>query len=86
LQARLIAGRVYTAADDSSKPRVAVINQALAKCFFPRGEDPVGRTVGDAELSPKSLAQISGVVDDVRARRLGGTARARFLLPVQARH
>jgi hypothetical protein len=55
LQGRLIAGRFYTAADDSSKPRGAVINQALAKRFFP-GEDHVGRTVGDAELSPKSLA------------------------------
>ena len=65
LQARLIAGRFYTEADDSSKPRVAVINRALAKRFFP-GEDPVGRTIGDAELSPKSLAQVIGVVDDVR--------------------
>ena len=65
LQARLIAGRFYTEADDSSKPRVAVINQALAKQFFP-GEDPVGRTIGDAELSPKSRAQVIGVVNDVR--------------------
>ena len=65
LQARLAAGRFYTQADDSSKPRVAVINRALAKRFFP-GEDPVGRTIGDAELSPKSLAQVIGVVDDVR--------------------
>ncbi|MEO8659542.1 MAG: ABC transporter permease [Bryobacteraceae bacterium] len=65
LQARLIAGRFYTEADDSSKPRVAVVNRALAKLYFP-GEDPVGRTIGDAELSPKSLAQVIGVVDDVR--------------------
>ena len=65
LQARLIAGRFYTEADDRSKPRVVVINRALAKQFFP-GEDPVGRTIGDAELSPKSLAQVIGVVDDVR--------------------
>jgi predicted permease len=65
LQARLIAGRSYTEADDGSKPRVVVINQALARQFFP-GEDPVGRTIGDAELAPKSFAQIIGVVDDVR--------------------
>ncbi len=65
LQARLIAGRFYTEADDSSKARVVVINRALAKWFFP-GEDPVGRTIGDAELSPNSLAQVVGVVDDVR--------------------
>ncbi len=65
LQARLIAGRSYTEADDRSKPRVAVINRAMAKRFFP-GEDPVGRTIGDAELSPKSLTQVIGVVDDIR--------------------
>ena len=44
---------------------MAVINRALAKQFFP-GEDPVGRMIGDAELSPKSLVQIVGVVNDVR--------------------
>jgi macrolide transport system ATP-binding/permease protein len=65
LQAKLIAGRFYTEADDSSKPRVAVINRVLAERFFP-GEDPVGRMIGDAELSPKSLARVIGVVDDVR--------------------
>lgn len=65
LQAKLISGRFYTEADDRSKPRVAVINRALANRFFP-GEDPVGRTIGDAALSPKSLAQVIGVVEDVR--------------------
>jgi predicted permease len=65
LQARLIAGRFYTEADDALKPRIAVINRALVKNFFP-GEDPVGRMIGDAELSTKSLAQIIGVVDNVR--------------------
>ena len=65
LQARLIDGRFFTEADDGSKPRVAVINRALARRFFP-GEDPVGRTIGDAGLSPQSRAQVIGVVDDVR--------------------
>jgi predicted permease len=65
LGARLIAGRFYTGADDSSKPRVVVINRALSKRFFP-DEDPVGRTVGDADLSGDSLAQVIGVVDDIR--------------------
>ena len=65
LQAKLIEGRFYAEADDGSKPRVAVINRALARRFFP-GEDAVGRTIGDAELSPQSRAQVIGVVDDVR--------------------
>jgi predicted permease len=65
LHARLIAGRFYTAADDSSKPRVVVVNRESARRFFP-GEDPVGRTIGDEQLSPASLARVIGVVDDVR--------------------
>lgn len=65
LRARLIAGRFFTEADDRSKPRVVVINQALAKRYF-AGEDPVGRTIGDSELSPNSLAQVVGVVADIR--------------------
>jgi len=65
LRTRLISGRFYTEADDTSRPRVVVINQTMAKRFFP-GEDPVGRTIGDPELSPNSRAQIVGVVDDIR--------------------
>jgi ABC-type antimicrobial peptide transport system permease subunit len=42
-----------------------IINRTLATRFF-AGEDPIGKTIGDANLSPKSLAQIVGVVDDIR--------------------
>ena len=52
IQARLIAGTFSTEADDSSKPRVVVINRALAARYFP-GENPVGRTIGDAVLAPQ---------------------------------
>uniref|UniRef100_Q023X4 Permease n=1 Tax=Solibacter usitatus (strain Ellin6076) TaxID=234267 RepID=Q023X4_SOLUE len=82
LQARLLEGRFYTEADDSSKPRVAVINQALAKQFFPR-EDPVGRTLGDPELSPKSFVQVIGVVDDVREGDLVEPLVPALYLPFQ---
>jgi hypothetical protein len=40
-------------------------HQALAKKYF-AGEDPVGQKIGDTELSPKSLKEIIGVVDDIR--------------------
>jgi ABC-type antimicrobial peptide transport system permease subunit len=44
---------------------VTVINKALARLYFP-GEDPVGKKFGDTELTPKSLREIVGVVDDVK--------------------
>ncbi len=65
LQTRLQRGRFFTEADDASKPNVAIINQALAKQYFP-GEDPVGKMMGDTDLSAKSLARIVGVVDDIK--------------------
>jgi hypothetical protein len=42
LKARLLRGRFFTDADDSSRPGVAVINQALTQKYFP-GEDPIGQ-------------------------------------------
>jgi macrolide transport system ATP-binding/permease protein len=65
LGAKMLRGRYFSDADDDSKPKVMIINQALAKKYFP-GEDPVGKQIGDLELTPKSLRQIVGVVDDIR--------------------
>jgi macrolide transport system ATP-binding/permease protein len=69
LRARLLRGRFFTDADDSSKRRVLVINEALARKYF-AGEDPVGRKIGDIVLSPESLYEIVGVVDDIREATL----------------
>ena len=41
----LVAGRVFTEADDAGSPRVTIINQYLARQLFP-GRDPLGQ--GDA--------------------------------------
>jgi len=65
LQAKLLRGRYFTDAEDPSKPLVVIINQTLAKKYFP-GEDPVGKRIGDTELTPKSIKEIIGVVDDVK--------------------
>ena len=65
LHARLLRGRYFSNAEDETKPRVVIINQVLARNYFP-GQDPIGQRIGDTELSPKSIRQIIGVVDDVR--------------------
>ena len=65
IRARLLRGRYFTEAEDASKPRVVIINQALAQKYFP-GEDPIGKKIGDIELSPKSICEVVGVVDNVR--------------------
>jgi predicted permease len=65
LQATLLRGRFFTDAEDASKPQVAIINEALAKQYF-LGEDPIGKKVGDSDLSEKSLREIVGVVENVK--------------------
>ena len=65
LRAKLLRGRFFTDADDASKPRVVIINRTFERKYFP-GEDPIGKTIGDNTLSPRSLMQVVGVVDDVR--------------------
>ena len=44
---------------------MVVINRALAKKYFPE-EDPIGKKIGDTDLSPKSLTEIIGIVEDVK--------------------
>jgi macrolide transport system ATP-binding/permease protein len=65
LRAKLLRGRYFTDAEDASKPLVVIINQALARKYFP-GEDPIGKRLGDTDLSPKSVAEIIGIVEDVK--------------------
>jgi macrolide transport system ATP-binding/permease protein len=65
LRAKLARGRLFTDADDASRAGVAVINQALARRFFP-GEDPVGQSIADDEGGRPCTWEIVGIVDDVR--------------------
>jgi macrolide transport system ATP-binding/permease protein len=65
IQARLLRGRYFSDTEELSKLNVVIINQALAKQYFP-GEDPIGKVIGDTELSQKSLAQVIGIVDDIK--------------------
>jgi ABC-type antimicrobial peptide transport system permease subunit len=44
---------------------VVIINRTFARKFFPN-EDPIGRQIGDPQLSPASIKQIVGVVEDFR--------------------
>jgi predicted permease len=69
LKARLIEGRMFTNTDDMKHPQVIVINQTLARKYFP-GQDPVGKMIGDIKLSPDSMRQVVGVIADIRENAL----------------
>jgi macrolide transport system ATP-binding/permease protein len=80
LQTKLVRGRFFTEADDVTKPKVVVINRALADFYFP-GEDPLGRQIGDTTLSPKSLMEIVGIVDNLREGALDSEIRPAMYTP-----
>lgn len=65
LQAKLLRGRYFTENDDGSRPPVVLINQKLASKYLP-GEDPIGKKIGDNELTPKSIAEVVGIIEDVK--------------------
>jgi macrolide transport system ATP-binding/permease protein len=63
LQAPMLRGRGFAESDDAGRPRVAIINETLAKRYFPN-ENPLGRHIGSDVA--KSPLQIVGVVDDIK--------------------
>ena len=69
LGATLVRGRYFTEADDASQPRVVIINQALARRYFP-GEDPIGKKFGNTSLAPESIKEVVGIVGDIREGQL----------------
>ena len=77
LQSRLIEGRWFTDTDDASHPRVVIINQQMARQYFP-GENPVGKqitTMGSINM------QVAGVVNDIQEGQLDAPPRAVIYLP-----
>jgi predicted permease len=60
----LLRGRLFTADDGPTAPRVAVINDRMARRLFP-GEDPLGRRLRFGSTSAPWVTVI-GVVGDVR--------------------
>ena len=69
LGAKLLRGRMFTDLDDAKHPMVTIINETLARKYFP-GEDPIGKMIGGTALDPKSMRQVVGVIADVREAAL----------------
>jgi predicted permease len=66
LRIPLFQGRVFTVADGSTAPRVAVVNQAFASRYF-KNSSALGQPI---KLGNDSI-QIVGVTGDIRERRAG---------------
>ncbi len=60
---RLVRGRLFTAHDDAKASRVALINETLARQYFPH-EDPLGKRI-NVTNGPDAWREIVGIVADV---------------------
>jgi putative ABC transport system permease protein len=61
---RLVRGRVFTAQDDAKAPRVALINETMARQHFPN-EDPIGKRINITN-GPDAWREIIGIVGDIK--------------------
>jgi predicted permease len=73
------AGRAFNDGDRADAPSVVIINETLARLFFP-GEDPLGKRLDS--FNPKSpWAAIVGVVADVKHLGLDEEVRPEIYFP-----
>ena len=81
IQTPLIAGRFFTDADTADAPQVVIVNEALAKKFWPN-ENAVGKriTFDDPRKDPKWVT-IVGIVGDIRSSSLNEAAPPEYYLP-----
>jgi putative ABC transport system permease protein len=74
----LVAGRFFSAQEDST-PLVVIVNQALARKYWP-GQNPIGKRISIGYNSD-SLREIVGVVGDVRRAALNEEPAPAIYLP-----
>jgi len=75
----VVGGRTFTAQDTQSSPKVAVINESMARRFFPNGSAIGHRfSVGETPDHPGEI-EVIGVVKDAKYNSLGeGSALAAY--------
>jgi putative ABC transport system permease protein len=66
----LIAGRTFSDADTPQSPPAVIVNQALARRYFP-GDNPIGHHLILDAMTPGE-AEVVGVVGDVRQEKIVG--------------
>jgi len=76
----LIKGRMLTERDVADAPKVVVINQSMAKRYFP-DEDPIGQRLQFWD----EQREIVGIVGDVKRWKLDGTAAFESYMPLAQR-
>jgi putative ABC transport system permease protein len=78
---RLIRGRHFSDTDRMGQPRVALVNEAAARAFWPNA-DPIGRIIAVGQGGFHEGAAVIGVVSDVRYRTIETAATPDVYVPL----
>jgi predicted permease len=77
----LVEGRFFEPADNHQRRRVVVVNQALARRYWPNG-GALGRRVSPGRPDEQGWYEIVGVVGDIRYEDLQTEPRATVFYPI----
>jgi hypothetical protein len=80
LHVPLIKGRYLTDSDNSTSPRVVVINEAFASRYF-AGQDPIGNHI-DVSWGAPGWSEIVGVVSNTKQGNMAADAEPAFYAPL----
>jgi len=61
---RLISGRTFNSTDIAGGAKVVIINETMARRFWPN-ESPIGKRIGGSDPNDRDWREIVGVVNDV---------------------
>jgi len=79
LRIPLLRGREFSAGDNETSPKVAIINRTLAQAFWP-GQDPIGKHLMVADQG--WYREVVGVVNDVKYHTLWESPEPYMYLPL----
>jgi putative ABC transport system permease protein len=82
LQTPLIKGRFFSEVDNADAPGVLIINQAMAKKYWP-GEEALGKRINFGDADPQKIKwfTIVGIVADIHHQGLDIDPKPEFYLP-----
>jgi putative ABC transport system permease protein len=82
LQVPLMKGRFFNEADTADAPGAVIVNQAMAKKYWP-GEDAVGKRINFDDRDPQKIKwfTIVGVVGDIHHQGLEANPKPEYYLP-----
>ena len=79
----LQAGRAFTAQDAANAPRVAIVNEMMARQYWPEDKSPVGRRIRFGTNEKEPWMTVVGMVRDVRHQNVARPPRPELYVPLE---